>query len=312
MKILWIQALSVLSSIQDCDEVFNYYEPLHYLWAGVGLQTWEYSVDYVVRSILYLLLHLSFVTGKIYSFYSLRTALVCCGIACESLFVTMVSRRYGHQVGQVLCVFLLSPGMFIALPSFLPSTFSMLMHLLAFTLESHSIYLYVLCMVIGITWGWPFIAFLGIVYLAEVIAVGKYRVVWYLVQGAILSVPVVGLAILVDSFYYGKFVFAAMNIVLYNVFSQHGPDLYGTEPWWFYLANGLLNFNVAFLLAIASLPVYVPLLTRLYRLASRMLPGASGSSLDSNSFTFMRGIFFFLFRHTRKNASCTPCFHYWP
>jgi len=28
--------------VHDCDEVFNYWEPLHYLLYGYGLQTWEY------------------------------------------------------------------------------------------------------------------------------------------------------------------------------------------------------------------------------------------------------------------------------
>lgn len=30
-----------------------------------------------------------------------------------------------------------------------------------------------------------------------------------------------------DSYYYGKLVVAPLNIVLYNVFTSHGPDLYG-------------------------------------------------------------------------------------
>jgi hypothetical protein len=46
-----------------------------------------------------------------------------------------------------------------------------------------------------------------------------------------------------------------LNIVLYNVFSEHGPDLYGTSPWTFYFLNGFLNFNVVFILALVSLPV---------------------------------------------------------
>jgi len=33
--------------------------------------------------------------------------------------------------------------------------------------------------------------------------------------------------ILVDSYFYGRLVVAPMNIVLYNIFSNHGPDLYG-------------------------------------------------------------------------------------
>ena len=31
----------------------------------------------------------------------------------------------------------------------------------------------------------------------------------------------------IDSYYYGKLVVAPLNIVLYNVFTPHGPDLYG-------------------------------------------------------------------------------------
>jgi hypothetical protein len=30
-----------LSPIHDCDEVYNYYEPLHFIMHGSGLQTWE-------------------------------------------------------------------------------------------------------------------------------------------------------------------------------------------------------------------------------------------------------------------------------
>lgn len=33
--------------IADCDEVFNYWEPLHHLLYGHGLQTWEYAPRYV-------------------------------------------------------------------------------------------------------------------------------------------------------------------------------------------------------------------------------------------------------------------------
>lgn len=59
------------------------------------------------------------------------------------------------------------------------------------------------------------------------------------------------LTILVDSYYYGKVVFANLNIVLYNVFSSNGPELYGTEPFYYYMINLFLNFNfVPFVLAV--------------------------------------------------------------
>jgi hypothetical protein len=31
-----------LNIVHDCDETYNYWEPLHYLIHGYGLQTWEY------------------------------------------------------------------------------------------------------------------------------------------------------------------------------------------------------------------------------------------------------------------------------
>lgn len=49
-----------------------------------------------------------------------------------------------------------------------------------------------------------------------------------------------------------------LNIVLYNIFSKtgRGPEIYGTEPWHFYIRNLLLNFNIWFVLAMASLPLF--------------------------------------------------------
>ena len=36
---------------------FNYWDPLHYLVHGKGLQTWEYSPEFAIRSYFYLLIH---------------------------------------------------------------------------------------------------------------------------------------------------------------------------------------------------------------------------------------------------------------
>ena len=46
------------------------------------------------------------------------------------------------------------------------------------------------------------------------------------------------------------------EIVLYNVFSGsgRGPNIFGIEPWNFYIRNLLLNFNVWFVLAAAAWP----------------------------------------------------------
>ena len=33
---------ALVNIVHDCDEVFNYWEPLHFLVHGTGMQTWEY------------------------------------------------------------------------------------------------------------------------------------------------------------------------------------------------------------------------------------------------------------------------------
>ena len=48
---------ALYAPVQDCDEVFNYWEPAHYLEHGFGLQTWEYSPTYAIRSWLYAGIH---------------------------------------------------------------------------------------------------------------------------------------------------------------------------------------------------------------------------------------------------------------
>jgi alpha-1,2-mannosyltransferase len=65
---------------------------------------------------------------------------------------------------------------------------------------------------------------------------------------------------------YGKPVIAPWNIVKYNILSNKGPELYGTEAWTFYFINGTLNFNLIFAAALIS-----PLLMLFnYRLESNL------------------------------------------
>ncbi len=64
---------------------------------------------------------------------------------------------------------------------------------------------------------------------------------------------------IVDLFFYHKVLFVPWRIVSYNIFSgsSRGPDIFGTEPWHFYIRNLLLNFNVWFLLAMCSGPILI-------------------------------------------------------
>jgi len=55
VAVLWRIWLANRMPIMDCDEVYNYWEPLHFLLYGRGMQTWEYAHQYALRSYAYLL-----------------------------------------------------------------------------------------------------------------------------------------------------------------------------------------------------------------------------------------------------------------
>uniref|UniRef100_A0A8C2GPT1 Mannosyltransferase n=1 Tax=Cyprinus carpio TaxID=7962 RepID=A0A8C2GPT1_CYPCA len=255
---------ALLSNISDCDETYNYWEPTHYLLYGTGMQTWEYSPVYAIRSYAYLWLHALpacfhakiLQTNKVLVFYFLRCmlAFTCC--VCELYFYKAVCKKFGLHVGRLLLAFLvLSAGMFCSSAAFLPSTFCMYSTVVAMTgwFQGRPS-LAVLGIAAGAIVGWPFSALLGIPIAFDLLFLKKKWksfITWTLVALLLFLVP----AVVVDSYYYGKLVIAPLNIILYNVFTPHGPELYGTEPWHYYFVNGFLNFNIVFVLALFSLPL---------------------------------------------------------
>ncbi|XP_073441240.1 alpha-1,2-mannosyltransferase ALG9 isoform X2 [Dendrobates tinctorius] len=255
---------ALLSNISDCDETFNYWEPTHYLVYGKGFQTWEYSPAYAVRSYAYLWLHALpawfhanvLQTNKVLVFYFIRCFLAFCSCICELYFYKAVCKRFGLHVGRLMLAFLvLSTGMFCSAAAYLPSSFCMYTTMIAMTgwyMEKVSVA--VLGVAAGAFWGWPFSVVLGVPIAFDFLFLKhkwKSFINWCLVAIILLLVPLVA----IDSYYYGKLVIAPLNIVLYNVFTPHGPDLYGTEPWPFYFINGFLNFNVVFIMALLALPL---------------------------------------------------------
>ena len=68
-----------------------------------------------------------------------------------------------------------------------------------------------------------------------------------------------GLIVAVDSAAYRRFQVVPFNIILYNVFSgkDRGPNIFGTEPWWYYVVNLILYFNVVAIAAWCSFPLLV-------------------------------------------------------
>jgi alpha-1,2-mannosyltransferase len=162
--------------------------------------------------------------------------------------------------------------MFISSTSFLPSSFSMyfIMISIGFWLKIDTTrekwkFIILFCG-ISIIIGWPFciICILPIVlhslYDFNIKNVLKFSIFTIF----IILFPM----ILIDSYYYNKITVTTLNLVLYNKGS--GSELYGVEPWSFYLKNLFLNFN--FILIFSFLAPFSLLLTSNFKKILFILP----------------------------------------
>ncbi|RLN57329.1 hypothetical protein BBJ28_00005094, partial [Nothophytophthora sp. Chile5] len=287
---------ALVNPIADCDETFNYWEPLHFLLYGFGFQTWEYSPVYALRSYAYLLFHLVITkltavgaglgllgtmggagVSKILLFYGLRGAL---GLLCayaEALFYRSSINRFGRRTARyLLWLLLFNAGLFHASTAFLPSSFVMTLVLLfssAWMDESHFLALF--WGVVAVLCGWPYVGVLFVPFALETLY--SRGVVKSLLIGGAIGGSVLALELAANFHYYQRWVLPAWNIVQYNVLSSETDStLYGTEPWSFYVLNLALNFNVAAILALPAtafvwlLPSHYP--TRRVQLAAYLSP----------------------------------------
>ncbi|KAH3807838.1 alpha-1,2-mannosyltransferase ALG9-like isoform X2 [Dreissena polymorpha] len=252
--------------VGDCDETFNYWEPTHYLMFGKGFQTWEYSPVYAIRSYAYIMMHtlpmrlygLIFTPNPVMLFFFTRCVLAFFCALTEVYFYKGVCQQFGNNVGRItICFQLLGAGFFISCTAYLPSSFCMYMTFLSLGAWFQEKYEIAIMATAASTFlGWPFAAIIGVPIAVDVLFI-KRKVLLFVTWAALAVITFLLPVVQIDQHYYGKLVVAPLNIVLYNVFSQHGPDLYGTEPLSYYILNGLLNFNVAFPLALISLPFVV-------------------------------------------------------
>ena len=268
--------------IQDCDEVFNYWEPTHYLTHGHAFQTWEYSPVYAIRSWAYAGLHALLTlpskalpfgneNDKSHEFYATRILLGLVSALCSTRLFTTISAVLNPRIAIIwLVIMATSPGMFHASISYLPSSFTMyttMLGMAAFmdwrgglrTAQG------ILAIGAGACLGWPFAAAMAIPSLLEEVLFAaisdrqaQKALFWRVSYGTLATLLVLALQVAIDSVLYRKSVIVPLNIVYYNIFSNSGgPDLYGTEPWHFYLRNLALNFHLWLPLAIISLPLLV-------------------------------------------------------
>ncbi|KAI0012988.1 Alg9-like mannosyltransferase [Xylariaceae sp. FL0662B] len=273
-------AISALfAPIQDCDETFNYWEPTHYLSHGYGSQTWEYSPEYAIRSWFYIALHA--VVGnlrrllprptKVAEFYFIRYVLAFVCSLCQVILFRVISFTLNPRVGLFfLMATVMSPGNFHASTAYLPSTFAMYMSLLGTAAfmnwrgglrTSWGIWWFA----VGGILGWPFASALSAPFLIEegIFAMLSdrqrfYETILRVGRGIIAALLLVVGDAAINTFFYKKPEIVAWNIIKYNIFSSTGgPNLYGTESWTYYFRNLAINFNIWFVLALLSLPLFL-------------------------------------------------------
>ncbi|KAH8880299.1 hypothetical protein GQ53DRAFT_737341 [Thozetella sp. PMI_491] len=270
---------ALFAPIQDCDETFNYWEPTHYLSHGYGLQTWEYSPDYAIRSWLYIGLHAIFGNlrrifprpSKVAEFYFVRLVLAFVCALCQTLLWRVISGTLNPRIGYFfIAAIIFSPGNFHSSTAYLPSSFAMYTVMLGTAAfmnwrgglkTSQGMFWFALGGVVG----WPFAAALCAPFLVEEgilsLLSDKDRFIEAIIRvsrGVVAALVIVAVDTAINTFFYRKVEVVSWNIVKYNIFSSTGgPDLYGTEPWTFYFKNLLLNFNIWFILALGSLPLFL-------------------------------------------------------
>jgi alpha-1,2-mannosyltransferase len=188
-------------------------------------------------------------------FYFVRAML---GLLCSASMTYLYSAvlvAYNNRVAKYMLFFMtLSTGIFISSTSFLPSTFAMycLTVALAAWLKQN-VGLAEVAVAAAAILGWPFAALVGVPIAVDIVL--KKGIPYAIKYGVLSLVLFLAPSLALDTHYYGKLTLAVWNIVDYNVISKNlhgGSELYGVEPWYFYIMNGFLNFNVVLLLALGA------------------------------------------------------------
>ncbi|RMZ53697.1 hypothetical protein APUTEX25_003231 [Auxenochlorella protothecoides] len=261
-------ASACLNLIHDCDEVYNYWEPLHHLLYAKGLQTWEYSAEFALRSYWYLDLHAAVVLpllnwagtekGKLVVFFWLRIVFALASFASEAYLIRSIERRVSPALARIsLSLLTASSACFIASTAFLPSTFTGLALTIAVAAAlERRVSLTVAVSVAGVVWGWCVagIAFLPLALLV-LLSCPLARSLPALALALLATLAPLALA---DRAAYGRWTVSLLNFVRYNVVGGGDSALYGIEGPAFYLRNAAVNFQAGLALVMAA-PLALPL-----------------------------------------------------
>ena len=281
-RVYWANRLPIM----DCDEVYNYWEPLHFWLFESGFQTWEYANQYALRTYAYLtplwllaralqpvmgdlpssiwpLLTTQVVqdNSKVALFVLLRAVLAGTTAVAELYFCQALSEIHSsyRMLGWTTSLLLMtSAGMAHASGALLPSSTMMMLWLVASAayLKKNHLLFVVVAISATLAVGWPFGCLLFVPMGLSILLQEYTRSLLLPFLGTILllTIGIQGLVMSMDFYHYGKWVSPTWNILMYNTKSG-GDELYGIEPTSYYVKNLLLNFNLLVVGMILVIPV---------------------------------------------------------
>ncbi|SMN19772.1 similar to Saccharomyces cerevisiae YNL219C ALG9 Mannosyltransferase, involved in N-linked glycosylation [Maudiozyma saulgeensis] len=257
------------SLISDCDETFNYWEPLNFLVRGFGKQTWEYSPEYSIRSWAFLLPFYAIIypfnkfteLESVWNFYITRITLGLLSFILEVQLHSEIKKSMSHRVANIWLLFqIFNPGYFHASVELLPSSVAMILYIGSIkyalrylsTNKSSSFTMSLTFNFIAGILGWPFVLVLSLPLCVHYVF---YNPIIVSIRTAfdctLMLLSISAVVIGIDSIFYGKFASVSWNILFYNVLNadeNSGPNIFGVEPWYYYLLNLVLNFPLPVLL----------------------------------------------------------------
>ncbi|KAG0689106.1 mannosyltransferase [Pichia californica] len=138
---------SIYAIIPDCDEVFNYWEPLNFLTRFFGKQTWEYSPEFAIRSYGYLTQFSLFIYPinlikyfsnyhnlnlPSYSLFYLIRFIMAISFTLAEIKLSKTLKFLNKSIGNWFLISqIFSPGMYQASISILPSTYTLLLGIIS-------------------------------------------------------------------------------------------------------------------------------------------------------------------------------------
>lgn len=275
-----------LNLVHDCDETYNFWEPLHYLTHGHGMQTWEHAPRFGLRSYAYLGAHALvarpaawFVrhavaadaadsdhvaqrVARLAPFYAVRLVFAAASALADATLVARIAAAHPLAGAVTLSALAWSAGVFVSSTAFLPSAFAGLCVTAAMgaNLNGEHFKACAFC-VAAVVFGWPFAGVAAIPFGLDSLRRRGFRKTLLYVTAPL--VVALGVSVAADTYFYGKPTCSILNLLRYNVFPSAsagsardgGANLYGVEPATFYFKNLALNFAHNAVLAFLAVPL---------------------------------------------------------